>query len=52
MNLKVGDKVELGLAENILLKSVFLIYGIPLLVLVMTAVGFSQFLQMSLLFYL
>ncbi|AGQ39659.1 TPA: SoxR reducing system RseC family protein [Mannheimia haemolytica] len=41
--LKVGDKVELGLAENILLKSVFLIYGIPLLVLVMTAVGFSQF---------
>lgn len=41
--LDVGDKIQLGLAENTLLKSVFLIYGIPLLVLVMTAVGFSQF---------
>lgn len=41
--LKVGDSIQLGLSENTLLKSVFLIYGIPLLVLVMTAVGFSQF---------
>lgn len=39
----VGDKIKLGLAENTLLKSVFLIYGIPLLVLVVTAVLFSQF---------
>ncbi|QTM00302.1 SoxR reducing system RseC family protein [Mannheimia sp. ZY171111] len=41
--LKVGDKIQLGLAENTLLKSVFLIYGIPLLALIITAVGFSQF---------
>ncbi|MFA9488478.1 MULTISPECIES: SoxR reducing system RseC family protein [unclassified Mannheimia] len=41
--LNVGDKVKLGLSENTLLKSVFLIYGIPLFVLVVTAVGFSQF---------
>ncbi|QNS14892.1 SoxR reducing system RseC family protein [Mannheimia bovis] len=41
--LNVGDKIQLGLAENTLLKSVFLIYGIPLFVLIITAVGFSQF---------
>lgn len=41
--LNVGDKIQLGLAEYTLLKSVFLIYGIPLLVLVITAVGFSSF---------
>ncbi|AHG79338.1 Sigma-E factor regulatory protein [Mannheimia varigena USDA-ARS-USMARC-1388] len=42
-DLQVGDRIKLGLAENTLLKSVFLIYGIPLFVLVITAVGFSQF---------
>ncbi|MEG9499070.1 SoxR reducing system RseC family protein [Mannheimia indoligenes] len=41
--LNVGDKIQLGLAENTLLKSVFLIYGIPLFILIITAVGFSQF---------
>ncbi|AWW34960.1 transcriptional regulator [Mannheimia varigena] len=42
-DLQVGDRIKLGLAEDTLLKSVFLIYGIPLFVLVITAVGFSQF---------
>ncbi|MDY2947683.1 MAG: SoxR reducing system RseC family protein [Mannheimia varigena] len=42
-DLQVGDRIKLGLEENTLLKSVFLIYGIPLFVLVITAVGFSQF---------
>ncbi|AHG77916.1 SoxR reducing system RseC family protein [Mannheimia varigena] len=42
-DLQVGDRIKLGLAENTLLKSVLLIYGIPLFVLVITAVGFSQF---------
>lgn len=41
--LEVGDQIKLGLAENTLLKSVLLIYGIPLVVLLITAVGFSQF---------
>lgn len=41
--LKAGDQIRLGLTENILLKSVFLIYGVPLFVLVMAAVGFSRF---------
>lgn len=40
--LQVGDQIQLGLAEHTLLKSVLLIYGIPLFVLVITAVGFSQ----------
>lgn len=41
--LQVGDTIQLGLEENTLLKSVLLIYAMPLLVLVMTAVIFSQF---------
>lgn len=41
--LEVGDQIKLGLAENTLLKSVLLIYAIPLMVLLITAVGFSQF---------
>lgn len=31
--LNIGDQIKLGLSENMLLKSVFLIYGLPLLVL-------------------
>lgn len=41
--LKAGDKIQLGLAEATLLTGVLWLYGLPLLVLVLSAVGFSQF---------
>ncbi|EXI62911.1 transcriptional regulator [Mannheimia granulomatis] len=41
--LQIGDEIKLGLPENTLLESVGLIYGLPLFVLIMTAVIFSQF---------
>lgn len=41
-SLQTGDLIQIGLPENTLLKSVFLIYAIPLLVLIIAAVGFSQ----------
>ncbi|MDD0823598.1 SoxR reducing system RseC family protein [Mannheimia sp. AT1] len=40
--LQAGEVIQIGLPENTLLKSVFLIYAIPLLVLILAAVGFSQ----------
>ncbi|WP_427833079.1 SoxR reducing system RseC family protein [Actinobacillus pleuropneumoniae] len=42
MPLTVGDKVQIGLPEQTLLLSVFLIYCVPLFVLVLSAVIFSQ----------
>lgn len=41
--LQAGDIIQIGITGNMLLKSIFLIYAIPLFVLVTTAVGFSQF---------
>ena len=42
MPLAVGDKVQIGLPEQTLLLSVFLIYCVPLFVLVISAVIFSR----------
>lgn len=40
--LAVGEQIRIGLAEQTLLRSVFWIYVMPLLVLIFSAVGFSQ----------
>ncbi|WP_150538424.1 SoxR reducing system RseC family protein [Actinobacillus vicugnae] len=40
--LVVGEQIRIGLAEQVLLRSVFWIYVIPLCVLILSAVGFSQ----------
>lgn len=39
--LKAGEQIQVGLAEATLLRSVFWIYGVPLLVLILSAIGFS-----------
>ena len=39
--LKPGDRIELGLSETTLLNGVMWIYGVPLLVLILSAIIFS-----------
>lgn len=39
--LAVGDRIQLGLAETTLLTGVLWLYGLPLLTLVLSAIGFS-----------
>lgn len=39
--LEVGDKIKLGLAEKTLIGSLSLLYGLPLLILLLLAVSFS-----------
>ena len=41
--LEAGDQIQIGLSEQTLLMSVFWIYCVPLFVLVISAVVFSQF---------
>lgn len=41
--LVIGEQIRIGLAEQTLLRSVFWIYVVPLFVLILSAVGFSQF---------
>lgn len=41
--LEQGDVIEIGLAERTLLSSVFWLYCIPLLTVILSAVGLSQF---------
>lgn len=40
--LVVGEQIQIGLAERTLLHSVFWIYVVPLFVLILSVVGFSQ----------
>ncbi|WGE47593.1 SoxR reducing system RseC family protein [Actinobacillus equuli] len=40
--LVIGEQIRIGLAEQTLLRSVFGIYVVPLFVLILSAVGFSQ----------
>ncbi|AIZ79231.1 SoxR reducing system RseC family protein [Actinobacillus equuli subsp. equuli] len=40
--LAVGEQIRIGLAEQTLLRSVFWIYAVPLFVIILSAVGFSQ----------
>ncbi|WGE32646.1 SoxR reducing system RseC family protein [Actinobacillus genomosp. 2] len=47
--LKVGDQIQIGLSEQTLLFSVFWIYCVPLFVLVISAIGFSQLISNELL---
>ncbi len=42
LKLKQGDIIQIGLKETTLLTGVIWLYGIPLVVLVLIAVGFSQ----------
>ena len=39
--IKPGDRIELGLSETTLLNGVMWIYGVPLLVLILSAIIFS-----------
>lgn len=47
--LQVGDQVELGLAEQSLLFSVFWLYGLPLIVILVSSLLFSQWIHNELL---
>ncbi|QBQ62976.1 transcriptional regulator [Actinobacillus indolicus] len=43
--LQIGDKIEIGLAEQSLLLSVFWLYVIPLIALIISALVLSQWIQ-------
>lgn len=45
MPLNVGERVLIGLAEQTLLAGVFWIYGLPLLTVILSALGFSHYIE-------
>lgn len=47
--LSAGDKIELGLTERSLLTSVFLLYGLPLLAVLISSLLFSHWIKNELL---